>query len=322
MDVDKFDLRLLAELENNARQSLSHIAKKLKSSQQVISYRMKMLEKKDIVGQYYTIIDFAKLGYTSYRTMIRLSNINETKHQEIINYCKKNGNVLWVVDCSGRWDLIVNFLCSSVMQYNSFLRDLRKKFPIQIQNYDSLLMVDIHCIGRKYLGNKETNFDNIIDNKKELDNVDLKILKDLAENARKNAVDIAEELKISPNTVVLRMKSLIKVGMIQSFKPLIHIENIGFKAYKALIKFQNITEEREKEFENFLKVRKEVVGTIKLVGAWDFEAEFEIENEKSPINFTRELRDKFSDVIREFEMLSLHREYKYNFFPGDLLSIR
>ena len=208
------------------------------------------------------------------------------------------------------------------MQYNSFLRDLRKKFPIQIQNYDSLLMVDIHCIGRKYLGNKETNFDNIIDNKKELDNVDLKILKDLAENARKNAVDIAEELKISPNTVVLRMKSLIKVGMIQSFKPLIHIENIGFKAYKALIKFQNITEEREKEFENFLKVRKEVVGTIKLVGAWDFEAEFEIENEKSPINFTRELRDKFSDVIREFEMLSLHREYKYNFFPGDLLSIR
>ena len=60
--LDKFDLKLLAEIENDARQTLSQIAKKLKTSQQVISYRIKSLEKRKIVGGYYTIINITKMN--------------------------------------------------------------------------------------------------------------------------------------------------------------------------------------------------------------------------------------------------------------------
>ncbi len=116
--LDNFDLKLIQELENNARQTTSQIAKKLRSSQQVISYRIKQLEKRKIIGGYYTIINITKLGYTSYRTLIRLSNINEQKHNEIISYLENHGNVLWVVDCGGRWDMLVNFLAKNAIQYN------------------------------------------------------------------------------------------------------------------------------------------------------------------------------------------------------------
>lgn len=52
-NLDKTDLKLLQVLEEDARQTLSQIAKKLKTSQQVVSYRLKSLEKRGIVGGYY-----------------------------------------------------------------------------------------------------------------------------------------------------------------------------------------------------------------------------------------------------------------------------
>src|SRR3989338_8154721 len=125
-EIDSFDIRLISLLEEDARQTLSQMAKKLRSSQQVVSYRMKSLENKGVIGGYYSLLDIGKLGYTSYRTLLRLSNVNKETHSQIITYLQKHPNVLWIVDCGGRWDLLVNFLAKNVVQYNKYLQDFRK----------------------------------------------------------------------------------------------------------------------------------------------------------------------------------------------------
>lgn len=321
-ELDNFDLKLLQEIENDARQPLSQIAKKLRSSQQVISYRINSLEKRKIIGGYYTFINLVKLGYTNYRTMIRLNNIDRGKHQKIIDYLMKNGNVLWLVDCSGRADMIINFMAKNIIEYSQILKNFRKKFPEQIQNYDVLTTVDVIYFGRDYFTGKREIREHPFFGKSEnieLDETAKKILSMIAENARISSVEIAGKLNISPNTVILRLKELKKLGIIQGFKPLIHLENTSYSGYKALIKFQNITEIREKELVNYLKTNVNVVGAIKLVGSWDFEVEFEVKTKDEMLELTRDIRDKFKDIIKEFEVLSLFHEYKYNFFPGDLI---
>jgi len=37
------------------------------------------------------------------------------------------------------------------------------------------------------------------------------------------------------------------------------------------------------------------------------------------LKITRDIRDKFKDIIKDFELLPLYHEYRYNFFPRDLL---
>lgn len=148
--LDAFDLKLISELESNARQSLSKIAKKLKTSQQVISYRMNSLEKRRVIGGYYSIINIANLGYTIYRTLIRLTNITDKKHKEIIEYLMKRGNVLWLVDCGGRGDLLVNFMAKNIVQYSELMRNFKNKFPGQVQNYDVLTIIEVIYFGRDY----------------------------------------------------------------------------------------------------------------------------------------------------------------------------
>ena len=152
-----------------------------------------------------------------------------------------------------------------------------------------------------------------------LDKTNLQILNLISENARISSVEIAQKIDVSPNTVMLRLKEMKKLGIIQGFKPLIHLENTHYSGYKALIKFQNITEQKEKEIIDYLKINVNIVGIIKLIGLWDFEIEFEVETKEQMLNLTRNIRDKFKDVIKEFDVIPLFHEYKYNFFPRDLL---
>jgi len=322
--LDKFDLKLLGGLEKDAHQTLSKIAKKLKTSQQVISYRIKSLENKNIIGGYYTIINLTKLGYTSYRTMIRFTNIHEKKHKEIFEYLMRSQNILWLVDCGGRWDLIINFIAKNIVHYNYLLRKFKNKFPSQIQNYDVLTTLEGIYFGRDYIlgiKNRTRKSPSFIGEWEvlKLDKKDLQILNLLSEKARMNSVDIATKIRLSPNTVISRIKSLIKKEIIQGFKPLIHLENTPYSEYKALIKFHNITEEKEKEIIGDLKSHLNVVGVIRLIGLWDFEIEFQADTKEDMLKFTRIFRDKFKEVIKEFEVIPLFHEHKYNFFPKDLL---
>ncbi len=318
--IDKFDLKLIQELESDPRQTLSKIAKKLNSSQQVISYRIKSLEKRKIIGGYYSIINLTKLGYTTYRTMIRLSDINSNKHKEIIDYLMKHPNVLWLVDCGGRWDLLVNFMAKNIMQYSSTIKEFKKEFPKNIQNYDILPIVQGTYLGRDYFTSTKRHVvdtpilggdSDII----KLDKTNLKILSLMSENGRINAAEIAFKLKISPNTTISRIKQMKNKGIIQGFKPLLHLDNMGYFGYKALIKFKDLTEKREKDLMDYLKTDLNVVGVINLIGAWDFEVEFETKIQKEELTILRNIRDKFKDIIKEFEVIPLFHEYRYNFLP-------
>ena len=51
----------------------------------------------------------------------------------------------------------------------------------------------------------------------------------------------------------------------------------------------------------------------------EVKSEAEVETKDQVLELTRNFRDKFKEVIKDFELLSLHHEYKYNFFPNDLL---
>jgi len=320
--LSKIDLDILYELEKNARQSSSEIAKKLNTSQQVISYRINSLRRKGVIGGFYTVVNFAALGYTSYRTMIRLSNINEHKYKKIIEYLKNNSNVLWLVECGGRWDIIVNFLANNIIHYNKILTDFKNSFPKQIQNYDILTTLNIIDFGRDYFTKKTREIKQISYFIKEhkfikIDKIDKAILKSLSENARMGSAEIAKNIGVTANTVVLRIRKMKNSGIIQGFKPLIYLENTPYSSYKALIKLQNMTEVVEKQIINHLRTNANVVGIIKLIGAWDFEIEFEVETRAQMLQLTRSIRDKFGYVIKEFELIPLFHEYKYNFFPGN-----
>ncbi len=319
------DLSLLAELENDARQPLSKLAHKLKISQQLLSYRLQALKKRKILGGFYTQINFQMLGYTKYRTLVRISNYSQQKEREIVNYLKAHRNVQWIIECGGKWDFLINFVAKSVVQYENFLKEFKNTFPRHIQNFDIFIVLGWLELGRSYFtrsrreAKKLSYFGGDYQSVK-IDKTDLMILNLLSEQARKTSVEIAEAIGVSPNTISSRIKNLCAKGVICAFKPLIHLENTGFIAYKLALKFQNYTEKMEEEIIDYLKPDVRVAAIVKLIGQWDFEIEFEVDSRESMLDLIRSFRDRYGSIIKEFELIPLFHEHKYNYFPRDLIA--
>src|SRR5439155_27011547 len=62
MNLDGTDLRILAELVENSKQSYVEIGRKLALHPNVIAYRVNRLEDQGIIREYTTLVDFCKLG--------------------------------------------------------------------------------------------------------------------------------------------------------------------------------------------------------------------------------------------------------------------
>ncbi|MGV8150772.1 MAG: Lrp/AsnC family transcriptional regulator [Candidatus Woesearchaeota archaeon] len=322
--LDKLDKKLLFELEQDSRQTLSTIAKKLKTSQQVISYRLSQLEKQEVITEYFTLINIASLGYSSYRTMIRLGNTEDETYTQFIEYLKQDNNILWIVECGGKWDIIINYLASNPVKYQRFLEDLRTKFKDIILDNDLLLTIDGIYFGRDYLNEKQRPLKNRAYFGGEykiakLDDVDLKILSTISQNSRLSALEIAEKMRLSANTIIARIKELKKIGVIQGFAALVHLEKINYQAYKALIKLKPLTHIEESKLLTYLSMNNNIIGVLRLIGEWNFEIEFEVQTREEMLKISRDIRAKFKEHIDMFEVLPLYNEYRYNYFPENLI---
>jgi len=322
--LSQSDRILLSELEDNARCPLSKLAKKLKISQQLLSYRLQVLGKRKILGGYFTRINFPVLGYSKYRILIRFSNFDHQKEKKILDYLMKNKNVQWIVECGGKWDFLINFIAKNVIQFDNFIRDFKNKFPHNIQNFDVFIVIEFLELGRAYFCKSQrelkklTYFGRDYEQVK-VDKIDLLILNYLAEKARITSVEIADKIGVSSNTIRARITNLMAKGVIRDFKPLIHLEYTGFMAYKMSFEFQNYTEKTRKRIIDYLRSDVRVVAIGKLIGQWDFEIEFEVESRQSMLDLIRGFRDEFKEIIKEFELIPLFHEHKYNYFPRDLL---
>lgn len=82
--IDEKDRKILVELDKNARQTDSEIAKKVGLSKQVANYRIQNLVKRGIITNFYTILNTGLLGLNSYYIFLQLEKINKQKRKTVV----------------------------------------------------------------------------------------------------------------------------------------------------------------------------------------------------------------------------------------------
>ncbi len=315
--LDLKDKKILTLLDENARLSNSQIAKKVGLSKPAVEYRLKRFEKNNIIFQYYTIIDFTKLGYSQYKIYFKFQDTTLEDEQKIINYWDKSNNSVWVAQIRGRWDLAVSIIARSNFEFGKVLSEFMNKFSKFILEKDVLLTEYSPIYSREYL--IETKPSEFIYGAPseiyELDDTDKKILKELSKNARINIVDLAEKTKLSRDIINYRLKKLTKEKIIFQYRCYLNLQNLGINHYKIIFRTKNLDEQSEKEIKSYVTQHKKATQFLKLIGSWDLEIEFETENEDELYKILIEIRKRFSNVIRDFDILRIIETYKYNYFP-------
>ena len=155
--LDKKDKQILFELEYNARIPLTVLAKKVSLSPQTVKYRIEQLEKKGVIRKYVAFFDISKFGYQYYRLYIRCENVSLEDEEKIITYFKQHENVVWLVSCSGKYDLEVLFVARNFINFNSMLKEVYNKFPNKLHNNVTSVSISNYHQKRGYLLDKKTN---------------------------------------------------------------------------------------------------------------------------------------------------------------------
>ncbi|MGV8150583.1 MAG: Lrp/AsnC family transcriptional regulator [Candidatus Woesearchaeota archaeon] len=136
---DELDINILKKLSKNARTSLVDISNELKKSAELISFRMKQLEKKGIIQGYRAMIDVEKFGYEFYKTEIRLSsyeNINQ-----ILSFCHRHPNIYQTDKTIGGETIEIEFHVKSLKQMLAIIGELEKHFPKTIDWFEYITIL-------------------------------------------------------------------------------------------------------------------------------------------------------------------------------------
>ena len=315
--LDIKDKKILALLDENSRYSNSQIAKKVGLSKPSVEHRLRRFEKNNVIFAYYTVVDFTKLGYSQYKLYFKFQNTNLEDEKNIVEYWKNSKNSVWIGQIRGGWDLAVSIIAKSNFEFGKILSNFMDKFSQFILEKDVLLTEYSPVYAREYLTEtKPSEFVyGVPANHHEPDETDRKILKVLSTNSRINIVDLTEKTSLTRDVINYRLKKLVKDKIIVQFRCYPNLNNIGISLYKIIFRTKNLNEEAEKQIKQYVAQHRKATQMLKLIGSWDLEIEFEVENEDELYSILTDLRKKFSSIIRDFDILRVTENYKYDYFP-------
>ncbi len=144
----------------------------------------------------------------------------------------------------------------------------------------------------------------------ELDLLDRKIMYELDLNSRASVLQIAKKVRKNRKTVGFRINRLIKEEYIKGFYTVFDTAKLGYFYYKAFIKFNRATPEKETEIINFIKNEKHCAYLGSCDGPFDIIFLVMVKQAREFKEFIINLSDKFGEYILEkniHTVLTTHR---------------
>jgi Lrp/AsnC family transcriptional regulator, leucine-responsive regulatory protein len=148
-----------------------------------------------------------------------------------------------------------------------------------------------------------------------LDLTDRKILYELDLNGRATSSEIGKKIKLSKQAIKERINHLEKSGVIKQYFALIDIHRMGYTFYRLDLRFQNLTEKKEKEIIDYILKLPKVIWVAEIHGKWDLAVVLLTKDIVEIDNNIKTISWKFSKYIQEqsFCVATTHTRYKYGF---------
>lgn len=99
---------LLRIIANNARISIIELAQKIKTTPRICQYRIRNLEKKNIIIAYKSNLNEQKINKIFCKIIIYLSNTTKDRLNKFISYASLIKGALWPQRMLGNWDFEID----------------------------------------------------------------------------------------------------------------------------------------------------------------------------------------------------------------------
>jgi len=321
-EIDEKDRKILTELDKNARQTDSDIAKKVGLSKQVVNYRIQKLLERGIVRNFYSVLNAGKLGFNSYYVFLQLQKTSNQEEKELLSRLKNLDYVGWLVSGIGRWDIILLLYANSILNFDRLLSNIMEICGSHLHEYNFTALISSEHISYKFLA-ETRSFQGIkqIEEKTEipkLDKADISILRAISQNSRASIIELSKNINETIQITRYHLKNLISQKIIEGFKPQIDAKKLGYQWNLLLLQFSSVGEKRKNEFINFCKEHKKIYYVTNTIGLYNLMLDVYVRSNEEFKEVLLGLKEKYSDVIKSYESFIVFDEHKINYFPGAL----
>ncbi len=317
--LDRKNRKILYELDVDSRQPFRNIAKKVGLSKDAVVYRINKLQEAGIIKGFHTVIDNGKLGLIPFRLYLELQNTTPELEREMIDFFKKQNEVIWLMSIDGEYSLGLATYVKSIKEMNLFWKRLLGKYRNYIARRWLTIYTKVAYYPRAFFIGKKQNLDEYIcftePDEVTVTGLETGILKLLAQNARMPVIEIAEKLRITPKTAAKKIRDMEKKKIIVGYRTLFDLEKLGYQYFKVHISLKDMDEKKEKQIKSYLKQHPNVVYDNEILGGFDLEIEIQVPTLSDLRIILDEMKGRFSGIIKNYTYMLFYKEHKYVFFP-------
>lgn len=315
--LDQKDRRILFELDCDSRQSINQLAKKTRLSRDVVAYRMRQLEKEQIIKNYITIIDFSKFVHNILRIYLKLQNTTPEIEAQIIDFFVRQKNTLTVYKTDGAYDLAIAFLVNDIYSYQQTYEHFLTKFRTYVAGKNVSIFLDYIHYPRNYLVDKKLQKATYISTGSfvpyQYDLKDIELINAIKENSRITLLELAQKLKMTAGGVKYKLRNLEKNKVIVAYKLLLDTAKLGYQYFKVDLELEDVN--IIPALRQFVLQHPNIIYRDIAVGGSDFEFDCELRSQDDFYKLINELKSLFPQKIRSYFYYKALNIYKYSYFP-------
>ena len=332
IELDVKDKKILSLLCHNARTPLSEIARVSGLSRQTIEYRIRQMEKNELIAGSRTVVQVTKLGYSSYHFFLSIGSQDSEK--KLLAKCMSSPHVHVYISYSGVYDVELGLMAKTPQAAQEIFSNLVE--GLEITNH-SIGILTNNLINRVLPGfeiplkeqvhKNDSSFGKQLNGQREpakieerMDSIDYNLLQLIADNAQSSLQTIAAQLGNSPDAVKYRIRKLISRGIIQNFRPVINFSRLHLTTRTLLVKWNRKSVEDIKKFRQYLESFGDVLWCVEVLGEWDFLIYLVTEEQNMLHDLISGMKKVFERNLHSFQILHANNEYKYSYLAKAICS--
>jgi|SRR3989344_3105157 len=134
--IDEIDYKILQVLVKNGNMKTIDIARKIKSTEIVVRYRIKKLSEKGIILGFRAFLNISKLNYRYFKLHVNFKNLSQKNKEEILSYIHLHPKTVYTTELVGGADLETEYQVENNEEFYSYIQDFRVKFGEFIKSYE------------------------------------------------------------------------------------------------------------------------------------------------------------------------------------------
>lgn len=325
--LDAIDRRILFELDCNARQPLSQIARKVRLGRDLVTYRIERLKELGLLKKCTVMVNPYKLGFTVYKTYLKLE-ASKARVAKLVETLEKDQRIMWLAECYGKWDLMYTVLANTPKEIYDLHDKWFSEFNDLILGTNICTLVDYWWYPKKYLisspattlgqqseevrqwsfATTQFTFGTTPD-QYHLDVLEYGILQLLSDDAQMSFSEIALKLNSTPAIVKYRIEKLEQLGVIAGYRVELCQRRLGRNLFRVQVHLGDLSLKRELEFQKYCREHPSITSYIRQIGECKIEFEIEVRDHEEFNTVIDQIRERFSRYVRSMDFMVVRKDY-------------